>query len=66
MEDCSCSRNWIKRTDNWFTTDTNISYNVYICENCKRYYVKRLGHFIEVAFDHDKLKWYQVADGKRI
>ena len=56
----------LKRADlnNEFTTTTNIKYKVYICENCKKYYIKRLGKFLEVRFDHNNQRWEQMIDRK--
>jgi len=46
--DCDCKRN-LEETDNIYTTDTDIKYKVFICVNCKRYYINRLN-----------VVWYEV------
>lgn len=64
--DCRCELNWIKKTDNKMTTDTGITYSIYICEDCKRYYIQRLWRYIEVVYDNINNKWYQPEEFKII
>jgi len=46
---CQCSINWILPTDNILTTKANeLKYRVYICENCKRYFIRRFYHLLEI------------------
>jgi uncharacterized protein with PIN domain len=47
---CNCERNLVK-TENRIKGLMDIEHPVYICENCKRYYVKGNFQWYEVAHD---------------
>ena len=56
--DCTCGHGFLLKTDNSFTTN-EIRYDVYICENCKEYYVKRFSHLCGVVYDYKQSCWMQ-------
>ena len=58
---CNCL-NYLIETANKMTTNTGITYKVFICENCKKYYIKRFKNYLGVKFDHDKQCWEQTGD----
>lgn len=60
---CHCE-DYLSVTDNIIVSDTGIKYHVYICKECKRYYIKRLCWLFEVKYDYNKKQWVQT--GKRI
>ena len=60
---CHCE-NYLSKTDNVIVSDTAIKYHVYICQECKRYYIKRFCWLLEVKFDVKNQEWNQT--GKRI
>lgn len=47
---CQCSINWIHPTENTITAagPNKIKYRVYVCENCKRYFIRRFYHLVEI------------------
>jgi hypothetical protein len=58
---CSCS--WIRKTDNIIEIDTDKEYKVYICENCRRYYIKEHNKYVEVNYSQEYKCWYRLYDG---
>jgi hypothetical protein len=49
------------KTENIMVTTTNIKYRVFICEGCKRYYIKRFNKLIEVQYNQSGDKWTQTG-----
>ena len=55
---CNCKH--LIKTENKMVTKTGITYIVFICENCKKYYVKRFNFFYEVQ--HNENEWTQTGE----
>lgn len=56
---CNCERNLVK-TDNKIKDFIGIEHPIYICENCKRYYVKGSLQYYEVQHDGEG-NWSNVG-----
>jgi len=55
---CNCER-YLTLTEN--TLRTKIGYfKVFICINCKKYYIKHFGRFKEVQYNHTENKWQAI------
>lgn len=55
---CNCPNNWVAITDNTYIDANGEVYNIYICVNCKRRYIKRLDKLLETEFAHGTQQWY--------
>lgn len=60
---CNCITN-IVETENKFEIDA--TYQVYMCENCKRYYIKRFMYLIEIEYNRIKSTWNTTGNRLRI
>ncbi len=55
--DCNCERSLVETANIFETGINNIQYKILICENCKKYFIRRFHNLFEVALDDEKC-WY--------
>lgn len=63
---CNCPDRWVTETNNTYVDVSGDNYIVYICINCKRYYIKRNDKLLEADFSFGSQEWYLTGRIKGI
>ena len=65
MNICNCNL-CLEQTANRYVTNNNLLYTIFICADCKRYWIKRFFFLHEVKFDQDTQTWSETKQIKKL